>query len=295
MLEPTADAWTLERFSYAHPSDPPLRRAAIRALESAGGRRRLWNLYQREVATVWREGESIFDLGIKALKITLAYDAAALAAVPREGPILFIANHPYGVLDGVAFAALAQRARPDVKILAHSLLCIAEPARPNLLPVDFGNSQEAVRTTTQSRIDAQRILRAGGAVGIFPAGAIATAPTPLKRRYRAYDPPWHRFTAKLIQNSKATVVPMCFSGQNSRLFHLASHVSHAWRLAMIFRETRKMMGSTIKVGIGAPIAYDELAHLSDRNALVAELRRRTLSLGGVEPEPTFTFPRHMRG
>jgi putative hemolysin len=93
------------------------------------------------------------------------------------------------------------------------------------------------------------------------------------------DPEWKLFTAKAIVQSEATVVPVFFAGQNSRLFQLASHLSLTLRLSLLFHELRNKIGSAVEVRIGAPVPYVELSHIADRRALVEYLRRATYELG----------------
>ena len=112
---------------------------------------------------------------------------------------------------------------------------------------------------------------------IFPAGGVSTAPDRLGRR-PAIDAPWQPFAAQLIQRAKAVVIPIWFGGQNSRLFQIASHVSQTLRLSLLFHEVRRHMGATLTVGIGAPIAFEELAAIRDRQALADALRARTYAL-----------------
>jgi putative hemolysin len=84
--------------------------------------------------------------------------------------------------------------------------------------------------------------------------------------------------------SKATVVPIFFEGQNSRLFQLASHMSMTLRYSLLFRETVRRMGSRLVVRIGDPIPYEDWCDIKEREPLVAEFRRRTLSLAPLGGE-----------
>lgn len=285
-------------FSYSNDSFPPMKRALIRTIEAASGQRRLKKLYEREIASPLYTDENFFDLAIKALKLDIHYSQAQLGNVPKEGPVLFIANHPFGVLDGITLTWLARLQRPDVKVLAHRALCQVPNAQPNLLPIDFANTSEAQAITLNSRVRAQKHLRNGGAVGIFPGGGVATSLRPLKGP--AVDPPWHPFTGKMILGSKATVVPVYFSGQNSRLFQAASHISYTLRLSLMFRETARRRGTRLDIAIGTPIPYETLRSFPDRQAMVSELRRQTFGLAktipglpesAADPEPEFHFPK----
>ncbi len=110
----------------------------------------------------------------------------------------------------------------------------------------------------------------------------------------AVDLPWAPFTAKLLRMSGATVVPVYFVGQNSRLFQLASHLSLTLRLSLVFRETARRIGSKLKVRVGAPIPFADIAHIEDRGELVMELRKRTFDLARLEDVKDHPGNLHMR-
>jgi putative hemolysin len=184
------------------------------------------------------------------------------------------------VLDGITLTWLATKVRPDTKVLANDVLCQAPEAAANLLPVAFAPTREARETNVNSRIQALDWLRQGHAIGIFPGGGVSTSEKPL--RGPAVDLPWAPFTAKLLRASRATVVPVFFVGQNSRLFQLASHLSLTLRLSLVFRETARRIGSRLKVRVGAPIPFAELANIEDRAELVMELKKRTFALARPE-------------
>jgi putative hemolysin len=274
------------RFSYSSEDQPLVQRAVIQAIERIGGQRKLKKLYDSHLADR-RPGETFFDAAVRLLKLEVSYDRRGLALVPKTGPVLFVANHPYGVLDGITLAWLAMKARPDTKVLAHSVLCQAPDGRDNLLPIDFSPTAEAKATTLATRRSAQQWLKDGHAIGIFPGGGVSLSEKPLKGP--AIDLAWAPFTAKLIRASKATVVPVHFMGQNSRIFQLASHLSMTLRLSLVFRETARRIGTRLEVRIGKPIPFEDLSSFADRAKLIEELRRRTFALAvaadGSAPTP----------
>ncbi len=263
------------RFTYSTMDQPLIQRAVIQAIEKIGGQRKLKKLYLRHQENILR-GDSFFDSAMNLLRINVEFDAGALAAVPKDGALVFISNHPYGVLDGIALTWLALKVRPDVKVLANDVLCQDPGAAKHLLPVAFAPTRQARETNVNSRNTAQHHLKAGGAVGIFPAGGVATSEQAHKGM--AVDLPWAPFTAKMIRMSKATVVPVYFTGQNSRLFQIASHLSLTLRLSLVFRETARRIGTDLKVRVGKPIPFSEIEHLTDRDDMIRELRRQTYAL-----------------
>ena len=275
-------------FSYADPSMPPVKRGLIRLVEAATGQRTLHRLYManrhRGIA-----GESFFAAAVRSLAIDVRHDAAALASIPAEGPVVVVANHPYGVLDGIVVSWLIQQRRSDFLVLTNAVLLRAPEIAGHVLPIDFAPTEEALRTNLASRAAARRHLDAGGCVVVFPAGGISTAPDRLGRR-RAIDGPWQPFTAQLIQRTRATVVPICFEGQNSRLFQIASHLSPVLRLSLIFHEVRTRIGTAMRVAIGAPIRFEDLPALADRQALADHLRDLTYGLASAFPSLALAGP-----
>jgi putative hemolysin len=263
------------RFSYSTLDQPFLQRAVIQVIERFGGQRKLKKLYVNHMENLAR-GESFFDSAIRLLRINVNYDDAALNAIPKTGPVIFISNHPYGVLDGITLTWLALKARSDTKVLANDVLCQSPEAAAHLLPVAFAPTREARETNVRSRLTAQAWLKQGHAIGIFPGGGVSTTEKPLHAQ--AVDLPWAPFTAKLVRMSGATIVPVFFTGQNSRLFQIASHMSLTLRLSLVFRETARRIGTDLGVRIGRPIPFSELEHLTNRDDLVKELRRRTFGL-----------------
>ncbi len=299
-MQQRALAYSEIDFTYSTPDQSVAQRSFIRAVERLGGQARLKRLYDRYLDDVSGNKE-FFQSAIDLLKLNIRHDAEQLRRVPANGPILFIANHPYGVLDGIVLTWLARQARPDVKVLANHVLCQAPDALQHLLPIDFSGTREANRVSAGSRSEAQRHLKAGGAVGIFPAGGVAASEKPL--RGPALDSIWHPITAKFITMARATVVPVYFAGQNSRLFQLASHLSYTLRLSLYFWETSRRIGTDVDVAIGDPIPFTELEGFEERTDMMRELRRRTYALASDLQAPPkklppfdreFTFPKYIK-
>ena len=261
--------------SYAAPEDGRLKQLAILAVERATGRRRAEHIYhtvRRRLGpdtTVWSEA-------VRGLDLRVDYDQGRLEAVPRSGPLVVVANHPFGVVDGLILCHLVSLVREDFKVVAMSTLCRVPEVREFVLPINFAETAEAAVVSARSRRRARALLQEGGCLIIFPGGAVSTAQTPFGP---AVDHDWHPFVGRLVMNSRATVLPVHFEGQNSRLFQLVSRFSATLRLGMLVRETLNHTGRTIRVRVGKARSFEDLPPSDDPATMVAELRRLTDAVG----------------
>lgn len=260
--------------SYADYFDHPLKRRLVRGVERLSGQPRIQRLY-REYRENLRH-EPFFGAAVRLLDLKLEMDLARHAAIPKTGPLVVVANHPFGVLDGLVICHLLSLVRSDFKVLTNAVLDGAPEASDWILPIDFAGTKDAQATNIATRKASLERLKAGGCIIVFPAGGVSTAPTLLSRA--AVDDTWKPFTAKLITQSGASVVPVYFEGQNSRLFQLASHMSLELRLALIFREVNRRRGKRMPVHIGEVLTPEDLANAGKRAELMGFLRDATYSM-----------------
>ncbi len=271
--------------SYAHPADPLLKRLLIKGLERASGRQRVARVY-RAVKALEAPGLNVWSESLRRLRIGAHYEGIPLAALPTDTPLVFVANHPFGVVDGLLLGELIYRVRPSFRILVNEVLCRDSLFRDYFLPIDFREDRAALRTNLETRRTALAELASGGMVGIFPSGGVATARRPFGR---AVDLEWKRFTATLIQRSDATVVPLYFYGQNSPLFHLASRLDPNLRLGLLLHEVRNKMGRTVRIRIGEPIRPAEWQTFGNRQAILDRLRASVMELAESDPPTKIPF------
>jgi len=254
-------------------------RALIRSVENLTGRLGLIRMaadYDREVAA----GRDFWEVMVERYGLTLDLTRGELDSIPKTGPLILIANHPYGILDGLMLGHILSRTRGDFRILAHQVFRRARELDRVILPIDFDETRTAQARNLDTRRIALEYLAGGGAIGVFPGGAVATA---LKPFGRPMDPSWRRFTARLIARSDATVVPVFFDGHSSRLFQVASHLHYTLRMALLVNEFRIRVGEPVRVAIGRPLDRREIAsRVGDAHALMDYLRTETYRLA---PEP----------
>lgn len=269
-----ADAPTPE-LSYASYFQDPVKRRLIRVVEHFSGQPRLKKLYEHYRDHLAND-VPFFEAAIRLLNLDVQFSASRLAEIPKDGPLVVVANHPFGVLDGLVICWLVSLRRSDFRVLTNSALDGVPEARDYLLRVDFSGTREAMAANVAMRKAALDHIKNGGCVIVFPSGGVSTTPRPFDRT--AVDDEWKPFTAKLITHGNASVTPIFFDGQNSRLFQMASHLSLELRLALVFREVRRRMGKTLQVEIGETLSPDALAAAGKRRGLMEFLRERTYGL-----------------
>jgi putative hemolysin len=271
----------VDKFSYASPNDPAFKRLVIRAIERMSGQPDLKRMYLEHQERP-RPGEGFWNAAVRQLGLKIVLNEERLSEIPPKGALIIVANHPFGVLDGIVVCWLVARIRKDFKILTNALLNRVDEIKDFLLPIDFEESKAALETNIKSRADAKALLEKGGVLIIFPGGTVSTTPSVLSRRAR--DPEWKTFTARMIIQGKAPVVPIYFAGQNSRLFQVASHVSMTLRLSLLFKEVHDRIGGDMVLRIGKRIPYENLKTIPDRKQLMEFLRERTYALADEAPK-----------
>ena len=265
--------------TYAHGARTRRGRAVIRGLEMLGGRPALLRRardYRHAVARgadFWEEMAGRYGLRLEAMR-------GAVDDIPAQGPVVVVANHPYGILDGLALSLILSRRRGRFKVMANDVFLRAPELADVVLPVSFEDGRAARGANLAMRRAALDWLAQGGAIGVFPGGTVSTPRRPFGQ---ARDPAWRSFTAKLIRASGATVVPVHFEGANSRLFQLASHLHANLRLGLLIREFRARTDGPVRFSVGRPIPPAEIAtHDGNQRELMAWLRAATYAAGDTD-------------
>ena len=163
--------------SYSYSAATRAGRALIRVMENTTGRLQLIRRaqgYEAEVAA----GRDFFEVMVERYGLTLDIARGSLESIPREGPLILIANHPYGILDGLVMGHILARTRGDFRILANSVFRKAQDLNRIILPISFEETKEALALNIETRKTALTYLADGGAIGIFPGGTVSTAIRP---------------------------------------------------------------------------------------------------------------------
>ncbi|MHB1400553.1 MAG: lysophospholipid acyltransferase family protein [Trichloromonadaceae bacterium] len=269
--------------SFAPRFKGPLR-LAIQMLERASGLHGCRSLYAGLAGHI-RPGGDFVDQALSLLGVQTTVTTADLERIPASGPLVVVANHPFGAIEGLLLAGLLRRRRADVKILANHLLQSLPELGELLIPVDpFGGKNSARRNVRPMR-EGLRWLKQGGVLLVFPAGEVSHLQ--LFRR-EVSDPLWSINLARIVRGSGAPVLPIFVPGQNGPLFQMAGLIHPRLRTLLLPRELLNKQNRTLPLRIGNLISAARLGGFPNNRQLVEYLRLRTYLLGAAEgkkPEP----------
>jgi len=191
-----------------------------------------------------------------------------LAKLPTDGPVLFIANHPLGGLEGVALAELLLKYRPDLKVLTNELLTRIPELSGIFVGVDV-LSTDARSSNQKGLLEVSRHLKRGGALLLFPAGKVAAYNF---RKRKILDHDWNRVVGHLASRARPVVCPIFLEGRNSMLFYTMAALHPMLRALMLPRELGNKSGFRLSAHIGELVTPQETGNLDDSQAITNYLR-----------------------
>jgi putative hemolysin len=222
-----------------------------------------------------------FDLEklLAEMRVEMRVDAADAARIPTTGPVVVVANHPFGMLDGAVLAVLLTRVRPDVKMMTNYLLRDVPELARHCIFVDPFQSDRAFRhgDRYQSLCGSRGagVAARRGMLAVFPAGEVSQWQFP---QAQIADPVWNDTAARLIRRSGAAAVPVYFCGRNSVSFHLFGMIRPRLRTAFLLQEFLQQAGRTVEVRVGTEIPGDSVASPANDQKAIDYLRWRTYLL-----------------
>lgn len=264
------------KLSYASTFTDPKKILAIRTLEWLTGKVTLLRRIRKFEKAGVKEGLEFWSQALKEMGIELQTPAEQVDNIPATGPLIVVANHPHGMVDGMVMAELIARKRGDFLILTRSLLSGVKEISKYMLPVPFPHEENSFAESLAMRKKAMEHLNNGGVIILFPAGEVASSQAFFGP---AIESEWNPFTAKMIQRSGAEVLPIFFPGQNSRLYQIANKISATMRQGLLLHEVVHSLNKPQAPVVGTTLDPDSLKKWSSNpRGFMAWLREHTLSL-----------------
>ena len=253
-------------------------RILIKTIEQVTGKRKLQKIYN-EFSKKNTSPRHFWTGILKSMNINIIDNSEQGIKIPAQGPLIMIANHPFGIIDGLIMCSLASKVRSDFKILTHETLQFAPELGKYILPIDFSeNKKETIKNNIKTTQKAKRHLLNNGLLIIFPSGSVSVAKN---TKSVAKDDEWKQFTAKILKQTKSDILPIYFDGKNGLLFHVfASKLKNqTLKYSSYIHETKKMIGKKINIYPGSVIKYSDLCKFSNREKLTEYLKKKTYELG----------------
>ncbi len=244
-------------------------------------------LLPEELDAAWTDavlqptGQQLFEKLLEGLGVECECAPGDLHRVPRRGPVVAVANHPFGMVEGVILGSLLLRVRPDVKFLANAMLSNVPGLGEYVFPVNpFGGAARENWRSLRQSID---WVKKGRMLVVFPAGEVSALRLP---QLEISDSKWDDKVTRIIQMAGATALPMFFHGVNSAMFQVAGLIHPRLRTLLLPRELANLRGGKIRISIGRPIKPHSLTRLQSEGAATDYLRQRThlLDIGRREPK-----------
>lgn len=213
----------------------------------------------------------------------ICYDISKrdLDRIPQQGPVIVMANHPFGAIDSIIQAAVLRKVRPDIKVIANYTLSRIKEIADMFIPVaPFEPGSDAVNFSPMK--EALEWLQGGHLLALFPAGEASYIKW---KKWKGAEPPWSEVLARLIRESHASVVPALFSGSTNFLFQVAGLIPNRLKTIMLPREMLEKVNKTVEVQFGKVISHSKCAKFDNDPDMVKYLRWRTYLLGHLQGEP----------
>ncbi len=269
-------------FTFASSEVNIISRQFIKIIELLTGKFKLKKLYDQYLLEN-NQPEHFWNDAVKKLKFNLKTNFRNGSFIPNKGRLIIVANHAFGVADGVSLCSVVSKIRQDYKIITHKVLRQADAVKEKIIPIDFSPNRHAILANIQARKEAEKVLQNNGVIVIFPSGQIATKEN-LKLKTKANDGEWKQFVSKLIIKTKSPVLPSYFEGQNSQLYHIANKMGQTFRYSLLMYELTRKIGDTINLHFGQVIPFSDLEKVNSLIEITKLIRQKTYSL---DPNPVY--------
>ena len=278
----TERKYDMRRLSYSGTFTNPFKVLSIRAIEWLTAKVKLLSMIRSFEKSGAPVGVAFWSKAIRHMGIRIDTPADEIARIPKTGPVVVLANHPHGLVDGMIMAELVSRVRPDFRILTRSLLTGIPEIEEFMIPVPFPHEPNARELGLEMRNLAMAHLKNNGVVILFPAGKVASSETWFGP---AIEAEWNVFTHKMIRGSGALILPIHFTGQNSRAYQIANKLAATVRQGLLLYEIKRALFKPQRPHIGTPIPASELDKWEGNpRGFLAWLREHTLKLGTSPPQ-----------
>jgi len=243
-----------------------------RIIEDSIGLSTMSSMYEYALS-MHNEDDSFYDTVLKTMNCT--YHVHGHELIPKEGPVIIVANHPFGGIEGVILGSLMGSIRPDFKIMANSLLGRIPEFHDSMIFVNPFGGNDAITENRKGLKEAIHWVKDGGILGVFPAGEVSHYQPSMGM---ITDPYWNTNIVRMAKMTDASIIPMFIHGHNSLLFQTMGMIHPRLRTMLLPREYLKQNNQQITISVGKPIQKQVLSSFMSENDCTRYIRQRTYLL-----------------
>ena len=219
-----------------------------------------------------KQSNNFWKKTLDILKIN--YIAENVDNIPKAGSSIIVANHPFGLLDGLIICSIICDIRKDYKILINDEVSQIDQIREYLLPIKFSTLAEDIKKNIISKKKAIEHVNSNGILITFPSGEVATSSLIFNE---ANERRWKPLIGSIINKTNAAIIPVRFFGKNSLFFQTIGFVNNNLRRILFIRELLNKKNQTFKLSIGKKISSLNEERLNNRQ-IVDKLRSIVLNI-----------------
>ena len=219
-----------------------------------------------------KQSNNFWKKTLDILKIN--YIAENVDNIPKAGSSIIVANHPFGLLDGLIICSIICDVRKDYKILINDEVSQIDQIREYLLPIKFSKLTEDIKKNIISKKKAIEHVNSNGILITFPSGEVATSSLIFNE---ANERRWKPLIGSIINKTNAAIIPVRFFGKNSLFFQTIGFVNNNLRRILFIRELSNKKNQTFKLSIGKKISSLNEERLNNRQ-IVDKLRSIVLNI-----------------
>ncbi|WP_230352450.1 lysophospholipid acyltransferase family protein [Lelliottia sp. WAP21] len=217
------------------------------------------------------KGLDMVEQVLDHLDISCTLASHDLEQIPEHGPLVIMANHPTGTLDGLALLYAVSRVRRDVKVVTNRMLTHLEPLSSLFIPVDNIGG----KTTKSAFAQMEQQLHQSGVLIFFPAGEVSR---PTRKGIR--DKKWHTGFIKLANKFRAPLLPVHIQAHNSLLFYASTLVSSTLPMLLLMQQMFRRQHSNLPIKIGQQIAWNSwYSATHSSREMAGKCRQHVIRLG----------------
>ncbi len=223
-----------------------------------------------------KNGIEFIDEIIRVLEFKIEFDETELKRIPSSGPLIVVANHPFGGFDSLLLIKYISKVRPDVKVIGNFLLKKVDPVSEYFISHNpfCDLKHQSPEDHTLGLKEAISHIQAGGVLCLFPAGDLSTYGT----FETVTDQVWQFPMVKFVKKARVPVLPAFFQGTNSRLFHLVAKIHPSLRQVRLPSELLSKRHKNIKLRIGTPVKVEDQDKFADVYQFGRFIRAKTYSM-----------------